>query len=46
MKKKYEDIFELKNELWQMRLNKCSGVKTEKWTKKDVHSVLKKLKKN
>ena len=37
MKNKYEDIFELKNESWQMRLKKISGVKTEEWTKNDLN---------
>ena len=44
IKEEYEDIFHLKNELWKMRLNKCSNVKTENWTSKDLTSVLKGLK--
>ena len=46
MKKEYEDILHLKNQLWEMRLEKCSNVKTEKWTEKNLNMVLKSLKNN
>ena len=46
IKEKYEDIFQLKSQLWKMRSEKCSGIKTDKWTKDNLKTVLKKLKKN
>ena len=46
MKNEYEDIFLLKNCLWEMRLEKCSNVKTEDWTTENVRKVLKSLKNN
>ena len=46
MKEEYEDIFHLKNQLWYMRLEKCSNIKTEKWTQKKINVVSKSLKNN
>ena len=46
MKKEYEDIFYLKNKLWNLRLEKCSEVKTENWSMKNLRAVLKGLKSN
>ena len=46
IKAEYKDIFLLKNHLWQLRAEQCSGVKTEQWTRKDLNTVLKSLKNN
>ena len=46
IKSEYDDIFNLKTQLWQMRLELCSEVKTGKWTRKNLNVVLKSLKKN
>ena len=46
IKSKYDDIFNLKTQLWQMRLELCSEVKTGKWTQKNLNDVLRSLKKN
>ena len=46
MKAEYDDIFILKNQLWKLRLEKCSKVKTRKWTLGNLRSALKSLKNN
>ena len=43
---RYEDVFHLKNQLWDMRFNKCIEIKTENWNRKNLISVLKSLKNN
>ena len=46
MKKEYEDVFHLKNQLWDMRFNECKEIKTDSWDMKNLKSVLKTLKNN
>ena len=44
MKTGYEDVFQLKNELWEARFRKCRENKTEDWTEDEFDVVLKSLK--
>ena len=46
MKTKYEDIFEMKTELWEMILETCKLVKSNQWKKAELEKVLKNLKTN
>ena len=46
MRPEYNNIFQLKNQLWKLRLEQCLESKTMKWTLKDLRTVLKSLKNN
>ena len=46
MNAELDDIFQLKNELWKQRYEKCKQLKTPRWTEDDLWKVLKKLKNN
>ena len=46
MEKKYEDIFHLKNKLWELRHLECLNLKTPSWSENEVMIVLKRLKTN
>ena len=46
MKTQYEDILEMKTELWQMVLETCKSVKSEQWKMPEMEKVLKNLKTN
>ena len=44
LKKDFEEIEELKNKLFSMRLKICQNKKSKTWNMKDLESVLKELK--
>ena len=46
MKPEMLDIYFLKSELWECRLNELKSVKSEAWTQDDLEKVLKSLKNN
>ena len=46
MKKEYLEIFILKNELWDSRMEELKTTKSEPWTMKNLTNVLKSLKNN
>ena len=46
MDEKYEDIFYLKNKLWELRHLECSNLKTPSSSENEVMIVLKRLKTN
>ena len=46
MEKKFDDIFLLKNKLWELRYSECLKFKTPHWSEGDIYKVLKKLKNN
>ena len=43
---KLKDIFQLKNELWKLRFEKCSESETPFWSSEELWTVLKNLKSN
>ena len=46
MEEKYMDIYFLKTELWQMRLQSLRKIKTQPWNMSELEAVLKSLKNN
>ena len=46
MKSEYEDIFNMKTELWDILLDDCKSRKSEPWEMSDLQKVLKNLKTN
>ena len=46
MEKKFDEIFLLKNKLWDWRYSECLKFKTPLWSEGDIYKVLTKLKSN
>ena len=46
MLSKYEDVYEMKTELWQTLLDSCKSRKSEDWQMSDLEKVIKNLKTN
>ena len=46
MKAEYEDIFEIKSELWEILLEACKSRTSQPWEMSDLDKVLKNLKTN
>ena len=46
IKSEYEDIFNMKTELWDILLDDCKSRKSEPWEMSDLQKVIKNLKTN
>jgi hypothetical protein len=46
MNPEFRDIFELKNELWNLRYSECLKFKSPPWSSDELLRVIKKLKTN